>query len=165
MSEAHQDWPALPLEEWEDTYHTLHMWTQIVGKIRLGLAPLQNHFWNAALYVNTRGLTTSPIPYDGGEFELQFDFLHHRLELFCSDSQERAIDLAPKSVAAFYREVFAMLHSAGIDVSINPHPQEIPNPIPFDQDETHASYDREYANRFWRILVLLDPVFKEFRSR
>src|SRR5215467_1840599 len=112
------DWPALPLDEWEDTYRTLHMWTQIVGKIRLGLAPLENHWWNAALYVNTRGLTTSPIPYNGREFELQFDFLNHRLELFYSDGQQRAIDLAPKSVAAFYLETLAMLQGAGINVCI-----------------------------------------------
>src|SRR5262249_50264406 len=165
MSEAHLDWPGLPLEEWEDTYHTLHMWTQIVGKIRLGLAPLQNHFWNAALYINTRGLTTSPIPFDGREFELQFDFLKHRLELRTSDGQERAFDLAPKSVAAFYRETFAMLHSAGIEATINPKPQEVPNPNPLDQDETHNSYDREYAQRLWRILRSVGLVFNEFRAR
>src|SRR5262245_31382116 len=165
MSESQQDWPALPLEDWEDTYHTLHMWTQVVGKIRLGLAPLQNHWWNSALYVNIRGLTTSPIPYEGRNFEIQFDFLGHRLELRTSDGQERAFDLAPKSVAAFYSETLAMLRSAGIDVKINPKPQEVPNPIPLDQDETHASYDREYATRLWRILLSTDLVFQEFRAR
>jgi len=159
------DWPALPLEEWEDTYCTLHMWTQIIGKIRLGLASLQNHWWNAALYVNTRGLTTSPIPYDDRKFELQFDFLDHRLVLQTSDGQEGVIALEPKSVAAFYRETLAMLERVGIKVKINPKPQEIASPIPFDRDETHASYDREYAGRLWRILLSVDSVFQEFRAR
>lgn len=164
MNLVDQDWPALPLEEWEATYRTLHMWTQIVGKIRLALAPLQNHWWNAALYVNTRGLTTSPIPYRGRTFEIQFDFVQHRLELRTSD-REAAFALSPKSVAAFYRETLSLLHGAGIDVPINPKPQEVPNPILFDQDETHASYDPEYASRLWRILRSTDIVFKEFRAR
>jgi hypothetical protein len=160
-----QDWPELPLKEWEDTFHTLHMWTQIVGKIRLGLAPLQNHWWNVALYVNARGLTTSPIPYKGREFEIQFDFLNHQLQLRTSDGTDRALALSPKSVAAFYRELFSMLRGAGIDVQINPKPQEVPDPIPLDQDETHASYDPEYANRLWRVLLSTDLVLKEFRAR
>jgi hypothetical protein len=162
---AHLDWPDLPLEEWQDTYHTLHMWTQIVGKIRLGLAPLQNHWWNAALYVNTRGLTTSPIPYNDHTFEIQFNFVHHRLELRTSDGAERAFPLAPKSVAAFYHELFAMLHAAGIDVQISPKPQEVPDPIALDKNETHASYDPEYAHRFCRILHSTERVFQEFRAR
>ncbi len=162
---AHLDWPELPLEEWQDTYHTLHMWTQIVGKIRLGLAPLQNHWWNAALYVNTRGLTTSPIPYNDHTFEIHFNFVHHRLELRTSDGAERAFPLAPKSVAAFYHELFAMLHAAGIDVQINPKPQEVPDPIALDKNETHASYDPEYAHRFCRILHSTERVFQEFRAR
>jgi hypothetical protein len=160
-----QDWPALPLEEWEDTYHTLHRWTQIVGKIRLGLTPLENHWWNVALYVNTRGLTTSPIPYKGQAFEIQFNFIDHRLELRTSDGVERGFALAPKSVAAFYRDLFAVLRDAGIAVQINPKPQEVPDPIPLNQDETHASYDPEYANRLWRILLSTSIVFREFRSR
>jgi len=164
MPDAQQSWPELPLQEWEDTYHTLHMWTQIVGKIRLCLTPLQNHWWNVALYVNARGLTTSPVPYNQGEFEIQFNFLDHRLELRTPNGFERALPLKPKSVAAFYRELFAMLREAGINVQINPKPQEVPNPIPLDQDETHASYDPEYANRLWRILLATDAVFKEFRS-
>ena len=161
---SERDWPELPLKEWEDTYRTLHMWTQIVGKIRLGLAPLVNHWWNAALYVNTRGLTTSPIPYDGRDFELQFDFLNHQLELRTSDGRERAVSLAPKPVASFYREVFQMLRDAGLQVEINPKPQEVPNPIPLDQDETHRAYDPEYANRLWRILLSTADVFQEFRA-
>ena len=164
MSMDQQDWPALPLEEWEATFRTLHMWTQIVGKIRMALTPLENHFWNVALYVNTRGLTTSPIPYRGRMFEIEFDFVNHRLVLRTSDD-ERALTLEPKSVAAFYRELFSLLSGAGIDVQINPKPQEVANPIPFDQDETHASYDAEYANRLWRILRSTDIVFHEFRAR
>src|SRR6266550_4948875 len=123
MNMVEQDWPALPLGQWEATYRTLHMWTQIVGKIRLALTPLQNHWWNTALYVNTRGLTTSPIPYHGGAFEIQFDFVHHRLELRTERGRapsphkpsartsdgEYALALSPKSVAAFYRELFSLL--------------------------------------------------------
>ena len=160
-----QDWPALPLEEWEDTYHTLHMWAQIVGKVRLVLTPRLNHWWNTALYVNTRGLTTSPIPYKGRAFELQFDFIDHRLQLKTSDRGESVLSLSPKSVAAFYRELLSALHAVGIDVQINPKPQEVPNPIPFDQDETHTSYNPEYANCLWRILLSIDLVFQEFRAR
>ncbi len=154
----------MPLAEWEDTYRTLHLWTQIVGKIRLELTPLVNHFWNVALYVSTRGLTTSPMPYGGRTFEIQFDFVNHRLEILTSDDQ-RDLALAPMSVAVFYREVFSRLRELGIDVQINPKPQEIPNPIRLDQDETHASYDPEYANRLWRILRSTDIVLQEFRAR
>jgi len=161
----HPDWPELPLNEWEETYRTLHRWTQIVGKIRLGLAPLQNHWWNVALYVNTRGLTTSPIPYNNGTFEIQFDFSRHRLGVRTSAGEERALPLVAKSVAAFYHESFGMLRDAGIAVQINPKPQEIANPIALDQDETHVSYDPEYANRLWRILLSVDRVFEEFRAR
>jgi hypothetical protein len=165
MASALEEWPPLPLEEWEDTYHTLHLWTQIAGKVRLALTPVENHWWNTALYVSARGLTTSAIVNDGGAFELEFDFVGHRLELRTSDGREDAIALAPKSVATFYREVFAMLQSAGINVHINPSAQELPHPVRLDQDETHASYDPEYANRFWRILVSCDGVFQEFRAR
>jgi len=164
MNKNEQDWPALPLDEWEDTCHTLHLWTQIVGKIRLGLTPLVNHYWNVALYVSTRGLTTSPIPYGGRTFEIQFDFVNHRLEILTSDDH-RSMALSPMSVAAFYRDIFALLRELGIDVEINPKPQEIPNPIRLDQDETHASYDPEYANRLWRILRSTGIVLQEFRAR
>ena len=165
MPELGNTWPELPLAEWEDTYHTLHMWTQIVGKIRLGLAPLQNHWWNVALYVTARGLTTSPMPYKNLALEIEFNFLRHWLELRTSTGFERAIPLSAKSVAAFYREVFSMLREAGVDLRINTKPQEVANPIPFEQDESHAYYDPEYANRFWRILLATDVVFKEFRAR
>jgi hypothetical protein len=158
-------WPALPLEGWEDTYHTIHMWTQIVGKVRLGLAPLQNHWWNAALYVNTRGLTTSPIPYREEPFEIQFDFVDHHLEIRTSGLKLLTVALAPKSVASFHREFCSALRAAGIEITIDPKPQEVPDPIPFDRDETHRSYDPEYANRFWRILLSTSMVFEEFRAR
>jgi hypothetical protein len=165
MNKSEQDWPALPLGEWESTYRTLHMWTQIVGKIRLGLAPLQNHWWNAALYVSARGLTTSAMPYQGRTFEIEFDLIHHRLEIRATDGGERFLPLAPKSVAAFYGELFSALKDAGINVLVYTKPQEVPDPIAFERDETHASYDPEYANRLWRILRSTDLVFEEFRSR
>ncbi|MCL5669884.1 MAG: DUF5996 family protein, partial [Acidobacteria bacterium] len=157
-------WPDLPLAEWEDTYHTLHMWTQIVGKVRLGLAPLQNHWWNGALYVNLRGLTTSPIPYKGEAFEIQFDFVDHRLEILTSFGGKQVLALEPKTVAVFYREFLAAMRAAGIEITIDPKPQEVQEPIPFDQDETHRSYDPEYTNRLWRILLSTSMVFEEFRA-
>ncbi|MGH9468877.1 MAG: DUF5996 family protein [Terriglobia bacterium] len=165
IDSRNQLWPALPLEEWEDTCRTLHMWTQIAGKVRLHLAPLQNHWWNTALYVTTRGLTTSPIPYRGEALEIQFDFIQHRCEIGTSYGASRSLALAPKSVAAFYQEFMSALHSAGIEVEIDPKPQEVPEPIPFDQDEIHRSYDPDYAKRFWRILLSVDLVLQEFRAR
>jgi len=165
MSDLQNAWPELPLDEWEDTYRTLHMWTQIVGKVRLRLAPLQNHWWNCALYVNTRGLTTSPIPYRHAAFELQFNFIDHQLELHVSNGVKGSVALAPKSVAAFYRETLSLLREAGVETQINSKPQEVPNPVPFEQDEIHASYDPEYANRMWRILLSVDSVLKEFRAK
>jgi hypothetical protein len=158
-------WPELPLEAWRDTYATLHMWTQIVGKVRLALSPKINHWWEVPLYVTSRGLTTSPIPYDSGIFEIQFDFIHHRLVIHTNWDVERVIALSPRSVADFYREFMECLASLGIHVKIWNMPCEIPNPIPFDRDTEHASYDPEYANRFWRILVSTDEIFKEFRAR
>ena len=158
-------WPALPLEEWKDTYATLHMWTQIVGKVRLALTPLVNHFWNVPLYVDARGLTTSAIPYENDVFEIRFDFIDHKLLLQTNQGTLKTLPLAPKSVAKFYRELLDLLHSAGIKVHIWKMPVEIPNPIPFDQDTIHVSYDPEYAQRFWRILVSAEHVFTEFRSR
>ena len=158
-------WPELRLEAWKDTYATLHMWTQIVGKVRLALSPRINHWWEVALYVNAVGLTTSAIPYKQLVFEIQFNFLEHRLTIAICDGQQRVLQLRPQSVAAFYAEFMSALHSLGIDVHIWPMPVEVPNPIRFDRDTQHASYDPEYAQRFWRILTLVDPVFKEFRSR
>ncbi len=158
-------WPELRLEAWQDTYATLHMWTQIVGKVRLALSPRVNHWWEVPLYVNSRGLTTSPIPYGTGIFEIQFDFMQHKLFIDTSSGSERRIALEPKSVAEFYREFQSALHSLGINVKIWAMPVEIPSAIRFDQDTQHAAYDPEYANRFWRILLSCDSIFKEFRSR
>jgi hypothetical protein len=158
-------WPELPLQAWQATYATLHMWTQIVGKVRLALSPKLNHWWEVALYVNALGLTTSPIPYDAGIFEIQFDFIHHKLFIRTNRDAERVITLAPRSVADFYKEFMQCLKSLDIHVRIWKMPCEVPNPIPFDRDTEHASYDPEYANRFWRILVGVDEIFKEFRSR
>jgi hypothetical protein len=157
-------WPALPLKEWEETRATLHMWTQIVGKIRMALSPHINHWWEVPLYVHVRGLTTSPIPCLNGTFEINFDFLDHRLVIETSDGAVKSFLLAPRSVAEFYEELMATLRSIGIDVKIWRMPVEIPDPVRFDQDRVHSSYDPEYANRFWRILVSVDKVFKEFRS-
>ena len=158
-------WPALPLAEWQETYATLHMWTQIVGKVRLALAPRVNHFWEVTLYVSARGLTTSPIPYERGIFEIEFDFLHHNLVIRTSEGANQTIALAPRSVADFYKEFTATLASVGIHVKIWPVPVEVPNPIAFDKDFTHASYDRDAVSRFWRILISVDTIFKEFRGR
>ncbi len=141
------------------------MWTQIVGKIRLSLTPMVNHWWNVPLYVTTRGLTTSRIPYRGKAFELEFDFLKHRLVLETSDGLLKTLPLGPRSVADFYRELTDMLRSAGIEVKIWPIPVEIPDPIPFDQDQVHASYQPEWVERFWRILQSVDTVFNQFRSK
>jgi Family of unknown function (DUF5996) len=165
INKPEQDWPALPLGEWESTYKTLHLWTQVVGKIRMELSPFQNHWWHVPLYVSTRGLRTSPVPYRGRAFEIEFDFVHHELEIRTSDGFERISPLAPKSVAVFWKEVFSTLHEAGIDAQINPKSQEMPEPVDLDRDETDRSYDPEYANRFWRILKSTEIVFQEFRGR
>jgi len=157
-------WPVLPLEEWQETYHTLHMWTQIAGKVRLALSPLMNHWWEVPLYVNALGLTTSPIPYHGEIFEIQFDFVHHQLIIQTCQGLSRTIALKPRSVADFYREFMAALSSLDIAVKIWTTPVEVPNPIRFEQDSEHASYDADSVSRFWRILFLADTIFKEFRS-
>jgi len=164
MTEGDPYWPALPLAQWEPTRATLHMWTQIVGKIRLALAPYANHFWQVPLYVGPRGLTTSAIPYDGESFEIRFDFLAHELVLEKSDGVVRSLRLAPRSVADFHAELLATLRAIGIAVQIWPIPAEIPNPIRFDRDRTHAAYDAEAVGRFWRALASIDAVLKEFRG-
>jgi hypothetical protein len=165
MNEASDAWPALPCAEWQDTATTLHMWTQIIGKIRLTLTPWTNHSWHVTLYVTSRGLTTSPIPHGSSTFEIRFDFIDHQLRILKSDGAGRTIELKPQSVAKFYDLVMQALSDLDLTVTINKLPNEIENPIPFDEDEEHRSYDREYANRFWRVLVQSDRVFKEFRSR
>ena len=162
---TNESWPALPLAEWQDTYATLHMWTQIVGKIRMAQTPLINHWWNVPLYVTARGLTTSAMAYQGRAFQIDFDFIDHQLLIRCDDGAQTSIALVPRSVADFYKEVMRALGGLGIDVKIWPVPVEVQDPVPFDQDHQNASYDPEYANRFWRILVSVDRVFTEFRSR
>jgi hypothetical protein len=161
-----ESWPALPpLEAWQDTKDTLHMWTQVVGKVRLALSPLVNHWWEVPLYVSARGLTTSPVPYERGIFEAEFDFLKHELRIHTSENTSKTIALVPRSVADFYHEFMAMLGSLGIHAKVWPMPVEVPNPIAFDQDTQHSSYDSKAAEQFWRVLVLADTVFKEFRSQ
>jgi hypothetical protein len=158
-------WPALPLAAWQETRDTLHMWTQIVGKIRLRLSPRLNHWWATTLYVTPRGLSTSSIPYDTRVFEITFDFLAHTLWISVSDGQTRAMALYPRSVADFYRELMAILRTLDLEVRINPLPQEVANPIRCDEDETHAAYDGAYAHRFWQALVQSDRVLRSFRAR
>jgi hypothetical protein len=165
-------WPELVLEEWQDTLATLHMWTQIVGKIRLELTPLVNHWWNVPLYVSARGMTTSPMAYQDRIFEMEFDFIDHKLRIECNDGAIAALDLRPQTVADFYQELMGALHGLGIDVKIWTTPVEVPSPfsavreaIPFEKDQVHKSYDADYVNRFWRALVSIDDVFKQFRSR
>ncbi len=157
-------WPALPLDSWKNTRDTLHMWTQMVGKVRLKLTPLVNHWWNVPLYVTARGLGTSRIPYGNRSFEIWFDFIHHALVLETSDGVSKNFPLIPRSVADFYQAFMQLLHSAEIEVKIWHMPVEIPDPIPFDQDTVHASYDREWVEKFWRILSSVDSVFNKFRS-
>jgi hypothetical protein len=158
-------WPSLPLAAWQDTYETLHLWTQILGKIRLALSPQINHWWHSTLYVTPRGLTTSTIPYGTRTFEMSFDFLAHHLQIETSDGITRTIALVPRSVADFYQDVMSTLSAIGIDVQIWTMPQEVQDPIPFEQDYKHAAYDPEYAQRFWRILVQADRIMAAFRSR
>jgi hypothetical protein len=158
-------WPELPLEAWQDTYATLHMWTQIVGKVRLALSPRVNHWWEVPLYVNARGLTTSAIPYGDGIFEVQFDFIDHKLIIQTSWGSSKALPLKPQSVADFYAAFMSALKSLGVTVRIWTIPREVPNPIPFENDTQHASYDPEYAHRLWQILILCENIFAEFRAR
>ena len=158
-------WPPLPWDEWKDTASTLHMWTQIVGKTRLALTPLVNHWWNVPLYVSAYGLSTSAMPYEGDQFEVEFDFVHHELHVRVSSGAARSVALRPQSVASFYDEYTSLLRSLGIEVKIHPTPVEISDPIPFLQDNEHASYDSEYAHRFWLILSRADMLFKRFRGQ
>lgn len=165
VSDDPRCWPPLPLASWQETCATLHMWTQIVGKIRLAVTPLVNHWWNVPLYVNARGLTTSRMPYGSRDFELRFDFLSHRLVLETSDGIVRTLALCPMSVADFYKQCMSLLLSASIAIDIWKMPVEVPNPIPFDQDRVHAAYDPGKAEAFWRILLSVDAAFHQFRSR
>jgi hypothetical protein len=158
-------WPELLYEEWKDTLATLHLWTQIVGKIRLKQEPLVNHWWNVTLYVTSRGLTTSAMPYtDGRRFGIAFDFIDQALRIDCTDGAQTAFALEPMTVAAFYERLMAELRSLGIVVPIVKTPNEIADAIPFDRDTTHASYDGAYVDRFWHVLLEADRLCKKFRS-
>lgn len=158
-------WPALAYADWQDTCGTLHLWTQVVGKIKLALSPLTNHWWGIVLTVNARGLTTGPMPYRDRALQIDFDFCAHELILRTSDAREERITLAPTAVADFYRAVMARLRALGVDVPIWTMPVEIEGAIPFDQDRMHASYDAAAAQKFWRQLVQADRVFNIFRAR
>lgn len=161
---GYEQWPSLELEAWQDTYATLHLWTQIVGKIRLAQMPWINHSWHVTLYVTARGLTTSPMPYGARAFQIDFDFIEHRLLVQVSDGTRRDMALAPRSVADFHAELSALLRELGLAVPINTQPCEIADGIPFDQDRVHASYDADSANRCWRAFVQAARVFTDFRS-
>jgi hypothetical protein len=158
-------WPELPLEAWQDTYDTLQLWTQIVGKVRLAKAPMMNHWWQVPLYVTSRGLTTSPIPHESRRcFQIDFDFIDHRLLIEVSDGRTESLPLAPRPVADFYRELMDRLKALELEVRIWTTPVEIPDPIPFEHDREHAAYDAHCAHQFWRALVEVDRVLKQFRS-
>jgi hypothetical protein len=158
-------WPALPYENWKDGCTTLHLWTQIVGKIRLAQTPWVNHSWHVTLYVTSRGLTTSPIPCDGRAFQIDFDFIDHALLIQTSNGEERRLALEPQPVAEFHDGLMAALAELGIRVRIHGSPNEVVNPIPFRKDREHTAYDPDYAQRFWRVLLQADRLFKQFRTR
>jgi hypothetical protein len=159
-----QRWPALPAEAWRDTRETLHLWTQIVGKIRLALTPWLNHSWHVPLYVNARGLTTSLIPASGRTFEIEFDFIDHVFWLRMNDGECRQVMLRPVTVAEFYNDAMIALRELGVVVRINTMPNEIADAVRFEDDIMHSAYDRNYANRFWRVLVSTQEVLSHFRT-
>jgi hypothetical protein len=158
-------WPALPLDAWAETFATLHLWTQVVGKIRLSQSPWMNHSWHVTLYVTANGLSTSPVPYGSRMFEIEFDFIGDALAIRSSDGRTASVPLEPQSVATFYSRVMKAMAELDLEVHIHTTPNEVPDAIPFEQDETHKSYDREYALRFWRVLVQADRLLKVFRAR
>ena len=164
MTANPERWPELPYAAWADTRDTLHLWTQIVGKIRLALTPWLNHSWHVALYVTSRGLTTSPMPCQSGSLEIDFDFIDHVLWLRLSNGHFRQVELKPVSVAEFYADVLIALKELGVAVTLRSMPCEIPDCVPFDQDTTHKSYDADYANRFWRVLLAAHEVLGRFRT-
>jgi hypothetical protein len=164
-SRHNEIWPELPVDEWTDTRDTLHMWTQVVGKIRMAQEPLVNHWWQVPLYVSSRGLTTSAIPYHGELFDIEFDFIDHQLHLRTSRGGRRQVELEPKSVAAFYAETMAAMRELGLDVTIMATPVEVERAIPFAEDTEHDSYSPDHAHRFWRQLVAADRVMNAFRAR
>ncbi len=169
MSNLHQrstrnDWPDLPFEAWSDTCATLHMWLQMVGKIRLVQSPWVNHSWHTPLYLTARGLTTSPIPYGARSFQIDVDFIDHVVSILEDDGRSAELVMEPRTVASFYEDLFGKLGELGLDVKIHITPSEVQDAIAFEQDLEHASYDPEYAHRFWRLLCQVDRVFKEFRA-
>ena len=161
----HDTWPSLPLAAWQDTYATLHMWTQIVGKIRLALAPMICHWWQVTLYATPRGLSTSPMPYGTRLFQIDFDFVDHTLVIETADGAKQILPLRPQSVAEFYGELMEALNSLGIEVRIWTTPVEMEDRTPFEQNRHHAAYDPEYAQRAWRVLLQSTRVLTQFRSR
>jgi hypothetical protein len=165
MAPNDPQWPDIPLAAWRDTFETLHLWTQIVGKVRFVQSPWLNHSWHATLYVTSRGLTTSPIPYGRRTFELEFDFIAHRLDVRSSDGRRDEVPLRQQTVAAFHNLLMEALRRLELDVRISRKPSEVVDPIPFAQDDVHRSYDAEHAHRFWQALVQVDRVFKIFRTR
>jgi hypothetical protein len=162
---AHADWPSLEYHAWKDTCETLHMWTQVVGKIRLALEPWVNHSWHVALRITSRGIGTGLVPHEAGSFQIDFDFIEHRLVLHVINGRTVSLALQPRTTALFYRDVMGALTTLGVPVKIHALPNELPDPIRFDADEVHGSYDAEYANRYWRVLVQTQRVFDRFRAR
>ena len=160
-----QTWPDLPLDAWRDTYATLHMWLQIAGKVRLAQTPWLNHSWHVTLYPTASGLTTSPMPHGDRTFQIDFDFVRQQVCVHTSDGRSLGFPLEPQSVATFYRRLMEAMAALGVHVTINKKPNEVAEPIPFDQDETHRAYDAEYAARFWRVLLQTTRVFTTFRAR
>jgi len=165
MRSKEAGWAVLDYDEWADSCATLHLWTQVIGKIRLAHAPLVNHWWQVPLYVTARGLTTSAMPRDARTFQIDFDFIDHRLRIAVSDGRRASIPLAPCSVADFYGEVMGRLRALDLETRLWTMPVEIADPIPFEEDRTHAAYDPAMVNRFWRALAQIDQVFTVFRSR
>ena len=159
------NWPELPLAAWRETYQTLHLWTQVVGKIRTARTPLVNHWWSATLYVNARGLTTAAIPDGDGAFEIAFDFIDHRLLIEKSNGKRRTFELRPEACADFYASVMNALAELHIEAAIEPLSSELPHNVRLDLDREHASYDRDWATRWWRITLAVSNVLQEFRAR
>jgi hypothetical protein len=164
VTTSNSAWPDLPYGAWRDTLATLHMWCQIVGKIRLVQAPWINHSWHATFYPTARGITTSAIPYHERTFEMAFDFIGHQLRIDTSDGASRSMALQPRTVADFYTELFTHLSDLGLDIRIHATPNEVPVAVPFQKDLVHAAYDPEYASRFWQLLLQADRVMQQFRA-
>lgn len=157
-------WQPLPYEAWKGTYNTLHMWMQIGGKIKLELCPFENHWWHITYYTSARGMTSGRIPYGNASFEIDFDFIGHKMYLRKSDGQVSFIDLVPCAVSDYYKMFMDALKQIGIDVNINTMPQEVPNPVPFQDDVKNCFYDKEYVEKWWRIMSGITTVFEKFRS-